>query len=211
MWKRAFSWAGMFVLVAGVGTAYSQQAADNMSFFLTSAGPGNGADLGGLAGADQHCQSLAAAVGAGGRTWRAYLSTVGPGGVDARSRIGSGPWHNVRGVEVASSVANLHSEDNNLTRETVLTETGGSPARHDILTGSNMDGTALAGDAASATCSNWTSSTDGSGSAQLGHYDRQGGGQNPTSWNSAHASRGCSQANLVATSGDGLFYCFATD
>lgn len=200
----------LVLIVSGAGTAIAQEPADNMSFFLASAGPGNGANLGGLEGADAHCQSLAEAVGSGG-TWRAYLSTAGPGGVDARDRIGSGPWFNFAGDQVAASVANLHSEDNNLTAETVQTESGGTPPRHDVLTGSDLDGTAIGGDSATATCGNWQSGADGAGSAQLGHFDRQGGGDNPTSWNSAHASRGCSQANLVATNGDGLFYCFATD
>jgi hypothetical protein len=186
--------------------AIAQTADAAMSFFLTSAGPGNGADLGGLQGADAHCQRLAEAVGAGGHTWRAYLSTTD--GVDARDRIGAGPWFNARGVEVASSVENLHA-DNNLTKQTQLDENGrevngrgDSPNRHDILTGSNSDGTAAA-----ATCDNWTSS--GSGSAQVGHHDRTGGGPDPTSWNSAHGSRGCGQSDLQGTGGDGLFYCFA--
>jgi hypothetical protein len=186
--------------------AIAQTADAAMSFFLTSAGPGNGADLGGLQGADAHCQRLAEAVGAGGRTWRAYLSTTD--GVDARDRIGEGPWFNAQGVEVASSVDNLHA-DNNLTKQTQLDENGqevngrgDSPNRHDILTGSNSDGTAAA-----ATCDNWTSS--GSGSAQVGHHDRTGGGPDPTSWNSAHGSRGCGQSDLQGTGGDGLFYCFA--
>lgn len=199
----------MFAL--GIYPALAQDA--RMSFFLTSAGPGNGANLGGLAGADQHCQSLAGAVGAGGRTWHAYLSTTGQGGVNARDRIGQGPWYNSKGVRIAQNVADLHSDSNNLTKETQLSEKGAvtngrgdSPNRHDILTGSQLDGTALAGDDDS-TCGNWTGS--GEGSAQVGHHDRQGGGQNPTSWNSAHGSRGCSQENLQGTGGDGLYYCFA--
>ena len=201
----------MFAL--GIYPALAQDA--RMSFFLTSAGPGNGANLGGLAGADQHCQSLAGAVGAGGRTWHAYLSTTGQGGVNARDRIGQGPWYNSKGVRIAQNVADLHSDSNNLTKETQLSEKGAvtngrgdSPNRHDILTGSQLDGTALAGDDDS-TCGNWTGS--GEGSAQVGHHDRQGGGQNPTSWNSAHGSRGCSQENLQGTGGDGLYYCFATN
>jgi hypothetical protein len=185
----------------------AQDADDSMSFFLTSAGPGNGANLGGLAGADAHCQSLAASVGAGGRTWRAYLSTSDG---DARDRIGDGPWFNARGVEIASDIDELHG-DNNLTKQTQLTENGDivngrgdSPNRHDILTGSNADGTAT-----DATCSDWTSGGDGS--ARVGHHDRTGGGDDPTSWNSAHGSRGCSQSDLQGTGGDGLFYCFAID
>lgn len=188
--------------------AVAQTADPAMSFFLTSAGPGDGADLGGLEGADAHCQSLAESVGAGGRTWRAYLSTTD--GVDARDRIGEGPWYNARGVEIASSVENLHG-DNNLTKQTQLNENGeevngrgDSPNRHDILTGSNADGTS-----SGATCENWTSS--GGGSATVGHHDRTGGGSDPTSWNAAHGSRGCSQSNLQGTGGDGLFYCFAID
>ena len=187
-----------------------------MSFFLTSAGPGNGAALGGVQGADRYCQSLAAAVGAGGALWHAYLSVQAPDdavGVNARDRIGAGPWYNHALVQVASSVANLHSENNNLTKETVLNERGGmtngrgdDPNRHDILTGSQLDGTVVPGED-DTTCNNWTSS--GEGSAMVGHFDRTGGGANPTSWNSAHASSGCSQEDLQGTGGDGLFYCFA--
>ncbi len=193
----------------------SSTVAADASFFITSAGPGNGADLGGLAGADRHCQKLAEAPGAGNRTWRAYLSTTATSeapAVDARDRIGSGPWRNVEGVLVATNVDELHA-DNNLTKQTVLTEGGAmvngrgdSPNRHDILTGSNLDGTAPDDDR---TCDNWTSSGDGS--ALVGHHDRTGGGPNPTSWNSAHGTRGCSQTNLQSTGGDGLFYCFAVD
>ena len=198
----------VFVVVVLAGSnVMAQNADESMSFLLTSAGPGNGADLGGLEGADAHCQSLAESVGAGGRTWRAYLSTSD---VDARDRIGDGPWYNSRGVEIASSVDNLHG-DNNMTKETQLDENGemvngrgDSPNRHDILTGSNADGTASDG-----TCNSWTSSGDGS--ARVGHHDRTGGGDDPTSWNSAHGSRGCSQSDLQGTGGDGFFYCFAID
>lgn len=205
------------VLMLGVLGACLAFAQNAMTFFITSSGPGKGADLGGLAGADRHCQNLAAAVGAGNRTWRAYLSTTASGGqaaVNARDRIGKGPWYNAKGVRVAENVADLHSDRNNLTKQTVLTEKGemvngrgDQPNRHDILTGSQLDGTALTGDPASTTCGNWTSS--GEGSAQVGHHDRQGGGANATSWNSAHPSRGCSQENLRGTGGDGFFYCFA--
>ena len=195
------------VALAVTSSVLAQDADESMSFFLTSQGPGNGADLGGLAGADAHCERLADSVGAGGRTWRAYLSTSD---VDARGRIGQGPWFNAKGVEIAASVADLHG-DNNLTKETQLNEKGetvngrgDSPNRHDILTGSNADGTA-----SDATCSNWTSS--GEGSARVGHHDRMGGGDDPTSWNSAHGSRGCGQSDLQGTGGDGLFYCFAID
>ena len=191
------------------------QAAD-MTFFLTSVGSGNGADLGGLSGADAHCQSLAAAVGAGGKTWHAYLSTTGGGGVNAHDRIGSGPWQNINGDVVANNLDQLHFE-NMLTKESVLNEKGmmtngrgDTPNQHDILTGSYLDGTAVSGSDDS-TCSNWTSSADGSGSALVGHFDRNGGGANPASWNSAHGSRGCSQDNLIATGGNGYFYCFATN
>jgi hypothetical protein len=183
------------------------------SFFITSQGPGDGADLGGLDGADGHCQSLAAAVGLDHRVWHAYLSSTDPV-LHARDRIGSGPWYNVEGVMVASDVDELHG-DNHLTKETVLTETGeqvngrgDSPNRHDILTGATLDGMALVGEG-DTTCGGWTSS--GEGSALVGHHDRTGGGANPTSWNSAHGSRGCSQSDLQGTGGDGLFYCFAVD
>ena len=188
-----------------------------MTFFITSAGPGDGANLGGLKGADAHCQKLAAAAGAGNRAWRAYLSTSASGNdaaVNARDRIGKGPWRNAKGVQIAADVADLHSENNKLTKETQLTEKGevvsgrgDTPNKHDILTGSQLDGTAFAADAGDKTCRNWTS--NGEGSAQVGHHDRTGGGQNPTSWNSAHGSKGCSQENLRGTGGDGLFYCFA--
>ncbi len=189
------------------------QAAD-MTFFLTSVGSGNGADLGGLSGADAHCQSLAAAVGAGGKTWHAYLSTTGAGGVNARDRIGSGPWQNVNGDVVANNLDQLHFE-NMLTKESVLNEKGmmtngrgDTPNQHDILTGSYLDGTAAPDSNA---CSNWTSSADGTGSAMVGHFDRNGGGANPNSWNSAHPTRGCSQDDLIAFGGNGYFYCFATN
>jgi hypothetical protein len=194
------------------------QAAPNVSFFITSAGSGDGANLGGLAGADAICQKLAAAVGAGGRTWRAYLSAAAQGGqpaVNARDRIGKGPWFNAKGVQVAASVADLHSDGNRLGKENSLSEKGAmingrgdTPNMHDILTGSSMDGT-LATGAADSTCRNWTS--NGEGSAMVGHHDKQGGGANPNSWNSAHGSKGCSQPNLVATGGNGFFYCFAAN
>lgn len=188
-----------------------------LTFFLTSQGPGDGANLGGLEGADRHCTALAAAVGAGDRTWRAYLSvpaTDGQPAVNARDRIGSGPWHNADGTLIAESVADLHGDNAKWTKETVLNERGeivngrgDSPNRHDILTGSQLDGTAFP-PGEDTTCGNWTS--NGEGSARLGHFDKTGGGDNPTSWNSAHASSGCSQADLQSTGGDGLIYCFAT-
>jgi hypothetical protein len=186
-----------------------------MGFFVTSAGSGKGADFGGLEGADKHCQALAAAAGAGSRTWRAYLSTQGPGAVNAKDRIGTGPWQNAKGVVIAKDVAELHGT-NNLNKETALTEKGevvpasGDPVnKHDILTGTRPDGTAFpAGD--DKTCGNWTKS--GEGSAVVGHHNR--GGTNPdpvanVSWNSSHGSRGCSDDALKSTGGAGLIYCFA--
>jgi hypothetical protein len=190
--------------------------AQSMGFFITSVGLGDGANLGGLAGADQHCQRLAEAAGATGKTWRAYLSAVAGDGqpaVNARERIGAGPWHNAKGVVVAKSVEDLHSDANLLNKENSLTERGAmvngrgdTPNMHDILTGSTAEGRASS-DSTDTTCRNWTG--NGEGSALLGHHDRQGGGAAPTSWNSAHPSRGCSQQNLQATGGSGLFYCFA--
>ena len=176
-------------------------AQQDMSFFITSAGPGDGANLGGLAGADKHCTSLADAAGVKGKTWHAYLSQQAVGGaqaIHARDRIGKGPWKNAKGVVVATSVDDLHSDGN---------KRGDQPNMHDILTGSTLDGRVQPGDGDS-TCSNWTSNAE-TGSASVGHHDRQGGGTNPTSWNFAHPSRGCGQKNLQATGGNGLFYCFA--
>ncbi|MQA37868.1 lectin [Rugamonas aquatica] len=205
-------------------TARSTDPSKPLSFFVTSEGLGKGADLGGLAGADAHCQKLAESAGAGKQTWRAYLSTQAADGkpaVNARDRIGNGPWFNTRGAVVARDVAHLHGDTldaarlgNNLTRTTVFTEknepvkgAGDKPNEHDIITGSQPDGRAYA-DAADHTCKNYTSSA-ADGSAQLGHFDRTGGGN--TSWNAAHPSRGCGQANLVATGGAGLLYCFAAN
>jgi hypothetical protein len=216
---RTLPLIGLFILL-GPTLAAAQGAPDSkMSFFITSAGPGDGANLGGLEGADRHCQQLAAAAGAGGKTWRAYLSATAAGdqpAVHARDRIGSGPWYNAKGVMVAESVGDLHSDNNKLSKENSLTETGtmvngrgDSPNQHDILTGSQLDGTAATG-GGDTTCSNWTSNSS-DGSAWVGHHDRTGGGQNPSSWNSAHASRGCSQENLIGTGGNGYFYCFAAD
>ena len=191
---------------------------DSMSFFITSEGPGDGANLGGLEGADEHCQNLAEAAGAGDKTWRAYLSAAaadGESAVNARDRIGDGPWFNFNGVQVAADVDDLHTENNQLDKENSLDELGNQingrgdePNMHDILTGSSLDGRAIGGEG-DTTCSNWTS--NGEGSAQVGHHDRQGGGANPNSWNSAHGSRGCSQENLIGTGGNGFFYCFAID
>jgi hypothetical protein len=211
--------SAMIAMLAGLSACAipARTGSSGTSFFLTSAGPGRGADLGGLAGADAHCRTLAAAAGAGNREWHAYLSSSASGGqpaIDARGRIGSGPWYNAKGVQVATDVANLHSANNGLSKTGSLNERGevvngrgDTPNRHDILTGSQLDGTAFPG-TDDRTCSNWTSSGS-TGSAQVGHHDRQGGGDNPTSWSSAHPSRGCSQANLISTGGDGLFYCFA--
>jgi hypothetical protein len=211
---------------AGQPPAAQQPAAPQqpMSFFVTSAGKGDGANLGGLAGADAHCQALAAAAGAGNRTWHAYLSASASGNqpaVHARDRIGNGPWYNARGARIAQNVADLHGDTveqarlgNNLSRTTALTEkneavpgAGQQPNEHDILTGSMTDGRGFT-DGADHTCSNWTSNAT-TGSAQVGHFDRTGGGN--TSWNSAHGSRGCSQANLVSTGGAGRLYCFAVN
>jgi len=210
--KRIF-WLFAVLLVFGAQAAVSQEG---MTFFVTSANPGDGADLGGLEGADNYCQVLAEAAGAGDLTWHAYLSTTGPGGVDARDRIGDGPWHNQAGTLIANDVDHLHSNGPNLTKATILTEKGDvlngrgdSPNMHDVLSGSLMDGTAADTDGDS-TCDNWSSSAS-DGSALVGHHDRQGGGPNPTSWNSAHPSRGCGLEDLRGTGGDGRFFCFAVD
>ena len=191
-----------------------------MGFFITSVGPGNGGNLGGLAGADKHCQNLAAAVGAGNRTWRAYLSAAAGGGqpaVNARDRIGNGPWYNAKGVLIAASVADLHGDNqrdsNNIRKPTALDEKGAEvkgvgdkPNQHDILTGSDSHGRIPIGAAATLTCNNWTSDADTERTI-VGHHDRLGGAN--ASWNAVHGSAGCSQAALVKTGGNGLFYCFA--
>lgn len=198
------------------GSAHARQIAGSpspaMTFFVTSIGRGFGGNLGGLTGADNHCQRLAENVGRGDRLWRAYLSAPATSSrpvVNARDRIGKGPWVNAAGVRIAADLGELHSPDNRLGRETALTEKGAevAPGRHDILTGSNPDGTLAAGPA-DTTCAGWTSH-DAAGRAMLGHHNRYGGGQRSDSWNSAHLSRGCSQAALKASLGDGLFYCFA--
>jgi hypothetical protein len=204
-------------LSMGCGIAAAQQG--EMSFFLTSVGSGDGANLGGLEGADQHCQSLAEAAGAGGKTWHAYLSTQGLTGGDARDRIGAGPWQNANGVVIAKDVAELHSDNNNLNKETAITENGkvingrgDKPNMHDILTGSQPNGTAFEpGD--DRTCDNWTKN-GGDGAAMVGHHDRMGLDDSPPakSWNSSHPTRGgCSQDALKGTGGAGLFYCFAAN
>jgi hypothetical protein len=201
--------------------AQAQQAPPQpMSFFITSAGKGDGANLGGLTGADAQCQALATAAGRGSATWHAYLSTQGPNAVNARDRIGNGPWYNANGQRVAQNVAELHGDTLDQARvgnalgkqlsltdkKTVVNGVGDTPNQHDMLTGSQADGRAYT-DGMDHTCNNWTG--NGTGTAQLGHSDKQGGGNG--SWNSAHPSRGCSQANLVSTGGAGLFYCFATN
>jgi len=211
------------VLMVAAMTAASGQAlaqSSNMSFFVTSAGSDKGADLGGLAGADRLCQSLATAVGAGGKTWHAYLSTTASGGspaVNARDRIGKGPWQNVKGVVIAKDVAELHGK-NNINKQTGLTEKGATvkgfgdtPNQHDILTGSQADGIAFTG-AEDKTCGNWTKS--GEGSAIVGHLDRTGTNPDPVanaSWNSSHATAGCSVDLLKKTGSAGYLYCFASN
>jgi hypothetical protein len=193
--------------VAWVSAPLTAQG-QSMSFFVSSAGSGMGGNLGGLAGADKLCQTLAAKAGAGGRTWRAYLSTSMPD-VNARERIGTGPWYNAKGTQIAASVDDLHSDKANINNDTALDEQGrqinsqGAPNRHDILTGSTADGKAT-----TTTCQNWTSSA-GDQTAMLGHHDRLTFGKPGSPWNSAHPSKGCSQENLVATGGAGLIYCFA--
>ena len=209
--------SSMAAVALGVGLAFPAGAAD-MTFFVTSVGSGKGADLGGLAGADQHCQALAAAVGAGGHTWHAYLSTSATDGhpaINARDRIGNGPWTNAKGVVVAKNVAELHG-DNNINKETALTEkgdivpaSGDKPNKHDMMTGSQADGTAYP-PGEDKTCHNWTSSSEGA--VQVGHHNRNGTSPPPAaySWNSAHTTPGCSDESLRKTGGAGLFYCFAT-
>jgi hypothetical protein len=214
----------VFVVMVSVGlSAHAQAQQTDMTFFITSIGPGKGGDLGGLEGADRLCQELAQAVGAGGRTWRAYLSAQAMGGaqaVDARDRIGRGPWQNAKGVVIAKDVDELHG-NNNITKQTALNEKGevvngrgDTPNRHDILTGSTPDGRAFP-PAEDRTCGNWMKS--GQGAAMVGHHDRMGLSEEPPakSWNSSHPSRGpdggCSQADLRSTGGDGLFYCFASN
>jgi hypothetical protein len=227
----------VFAAMSGIVLAQDGPAA-NMSLFITSVGSGNGGDLGGLSGADAHCQSLAAAVGAGNRTWRAYLSAAGENGgadIHARDRIGNGPWFSYNGVQVAANVDDLHSDNNQLTKENSLTEKGtmingigDDPNMHDIMTGSTADGRlapAVPTPPARSqppgspdrmpvnmTCDNWTTSTtDWNSFTKVGHHDRMGGGAAATSWNSSHESHGCSQDQLTRSGGAGLFYCFAAD
>ena len=218
-----FACAFASVVSTGAYVVFAQQPpqpAQPMSFFITSAGKGDGANLGGVAGADAHCQALAAAAGRGGATWHAYMSTQGPNAIHARDRIGNGPWFNARGGRVAMNLAELHGDTieqarlgNALGKQLSLTEkqgivngVGDTPNQHDMLTGTQPDGRAYT-DGMDHTCNNWTS--NGTGRAQLGHSDKQGGGNG--SWNSAHPSRGCSQPDLVATGGAGMFYCFAVN
>lgn len=216
------------VLASGCTTAANQPASSvsqqigaegssSMTFFVTSVGSGKGADLGGLAGADRHCQDLAQAAGAGNHTWHAYLSTTGAESVNARDRIGTGPWRNAAGIAIAQSVDDLHGAANNLNKQTALTEKGAvvpgrgdSVNQHDMLTGSSPEGRAVPGDT-DTTCSNWTSRDQGA--AIVGHHDRMGLRDDAPSksWNSSHPSRGCSQENLRGSGGAGYFYCFAVN
>ena len=206
----------LVLFAASAFTPATSNDQQSTSFFITSIGSGYGANLGGITGADRHCQQLAESAGVTGKTWHAYLSVVARDGqpaVNARDRIGSGPWFNAKGVKVADNVDDLHSDNNKLSKENSITEKGAlvngrgdQPNVHDILTGSTLDGR-VSSDTTDTTCNNWTS--NGQGAALVGHHDRTGGGANPTSWNSAHPSRGCSQQNLQGTGGNGLFYCFA--
>jgi hypothetical protein len=221
--KKISTWSAVACVTVLAGCANVAPGPQNMTFFITSTNPGKGGDLGGLEGADRHCQSLAEAVGAGGRTWRAYLSTqapklADPGFVNARDRIGSGPWHNAEGVLIARSVEDLHSANSNLNKQTALDEKGKmvngrteKPNTHDIITGTRADGTAFPGAPfPDMTCSNWTNGSDG-GAAMTGHHDRAGPIDNAwaVSWNSAHPTLGCSPGKIQPTGGAGLFYCFA--
>ena len=229
--RRRLAMGLAFGITAAVSGHSTAAQAPQLGFFITSAGPGKGADLGGLAGADAHCQRLAAAVGAGGRTWRAYLSATAQGGqpaINARDRIGAGPWHNARGALIANNVADLHGDierdRNQINKQNALSEAampingvGDTPNQHDIITGSDSLGRARASETVDTTCSNYTSNQDppqgtarGQGAGVwLGHVDRTGGGN--TSWNAAHKSSGCSQMALVGTGGAGLLYCFAAN
>ena len=218
---RTFRWSLLACSAAALLTACGSMPGGKtgMSFFVTSSSPGKGGDLGGLAGADQHCQSLAATAGAGNRTWRAYLSAqpaAGQAGINARDRIGKGPWINAKGVVIATDVDQLHGA-NNLSKQTAVTETGAvingrgdTPNLHDVLTGSQPIGSFIAGEANS-TCGNWRMSSGGA--AMVGHHDKTGLDESvpAKSWNSSHQSRGCSADQLKSTGGGGLYYCFAAD
>jgi len=221
MTKRSIIIASVAVCALAASAGVQAQQANNMSFFLTSAGSGKGADLGGIEGADRHCQQLAQAAGSNGRTWHAYLSTQGAQAINARDRIGRGPWQNAKGEAIAQNVDDLHSANNKISKQTALTEKGApingrgdTPNMHDVLTGSQADGRAFAG-GDDMTCKNWTSS--GEGAAMVGHHDRQGLRDDDASksWNTSHPSRGqgggCSQDALKGTGGAGLFYCFAAN
>jgi hypothetical protein len=223
MMRRTWLAAAGLTIVGGCTSAPPQPNPKDMSFFVTSAGPGKGADLGGVDGADRHCQALARAAGAGDRTWHAYLSTQAPklddpNFVNARDRIGSGPWQNANGVVVARSVDDLHSANNNITKQTALDEKGQAvngrtekPSKHDMLTGSRPDGTAFPGAPfPDVTCGNWTKGGN-DGAAMVGHFDRGGPIDSPwaTSWNSSHQTLGCGQDRMPPTGGAGLYYCFA--
>ena len=208
----------VFAALCAAGVAAVHAQGNNMSFFITSVGKGDGANLGGLAGADAHCATLAKAAGSSKTNWHAYLSTTGAGAVDARDRIGRGPWVNAQGVTVARNVDDLHTAK--LSKEMLVNEkgalvngSGDTPNTHDILTGSDTSGRYLSIGNTDSTCKNWTS--NGEGSAMLGHHDGKGPpnatARHFTSWNAAHLSKSCSQPDLVATGGAGLFYCFAAD
>ena len=220
---RSIRWTMMAAASVGVLAGCADMGMTQkptMGFFVTSSNPGTGGNFGGLQGADRHCQALASAAGAGGRTWRAYLSqqaAAGQAGINARDRIGKGPWRNAKGIVIANDVAQLHAS-NAISKSTALTESGmvingrgDSPNRHDVLTGSQPDGSFIAG-AVNTTCGNWTQN-DSDGSAMVGHHDRTGSDDSAPakSWNSSHQSRGCSIPALKTTGGDGLLYCFAAD
>ncbi|MGZ3409083.1 MAG: lectin [Xanthobacteraceae bacterium] len=213
--RRVSLCAAAAVTFFAAGTVTAQQ--NDMTFFVTSIGLGKGGDLGGLAGADAYCQSFAQAAGVGSKTWHAYLSTQGAGGVNAKDRIGNGPWKNAKGVVIASNLEELHSPNYKINKTTALTEKGNfvngrgdTPNQHDMLTGTQQDGTAVAGPD-DATCSNWTSSADGQGGAVVGHTDLIGNTQGVNFWNYSHKTPGCAPANLQRVGGAGLFYCFATN
>jgi len=216
--KKSLLFTSIALVAAATSFSTINSQENEMSFFITSVGSGDGANIGGIAGADAHCATLAAAAGSRGKTWRAYLSahaTANSPYINARERIGFGPWYNAKGVQVASNLNNLHSPFMDLGKANSLDENGNmvkgrgdTPNQHDILTGSSLDGRTI-DDGQNHTCNNWTSND--AGTAAVGHFDRTGGGQNPTSWNSAHGSRGCSQEDLVGTGGNGYFYCFAID
>jgi hypothetical protein len=214
--KKSLLLTSIALITAATTFSTINSQENEMSFFITSVGSGDGANIGGLAGADAHCAALASAAGSRSKTWHAYLSahmSDNSPNVNARERIGFGPWYNAKGIQVASNLNNLHSEFMGLGKVNSLDENGSmvkgradTPNQHDILTGSTLDGRTV-DDGNNHTCNNWTSNEEGT--AHVGHFDRTGGGQNPTSWNSAHGSRGCSQDDLIGTGGNGYFYCFA--